>query len=331
MKVVISEGVIKDAAASGAIHKLHRLFYFACEGRHAVVPESTEEANEWLGSLDLQTRLIYQRAIEFSARASSTLSSDVATVLVVGQGGNVWDVKVSRLTLDDAISILNEPLGILLENANNDWCFLYGVMKESERAVVARAIESRWAETVHGGGSDLIQRVSDRSKNPAQRLRTFVLFDSDRRHPNELQPGWAPKQPEACQGYQNENAVIQANVGGYWRLRRRYIESYMPKSELSKVHGVQADKVESFFRLTTQAQWYFNMKKGFRGDEPVENAHRSMDLYSAVSPDDRKALHEGFGRRVADQYQNSKEVEFDWDADALSESAAEVPKLLRLL
>ncbi|MBK4995835.1 hypothetical protein IAE39_004009 [Pseudomonas sp. S37] len=329
MKVIISEGIIKDAVDSGVIHKLHRLFYFACEGRHAVIPESLSEAEEWLASLDVHTKLVYQRALEFSARASSTLASNVSTVVVVAQGSDVWDVRTSSLTLDNAIAMLNEPLGILLENANNDWCFLYGVMKESERAVMARAIEERWAETLHGGGSDLIQRVTERAKSPAQRLRTFVLFDSDRRHPDELRPEWAPRQPEVCQGFQNESAVVQAKVGGYWRLRRRFIESYMPKSELAKMH--ETDKVESFFRLTTQAQWYFNMKKGFRGDEPAENAHRSMNLYGAVSLEDRKALHEGFGRKVADHYQNSKNFEFDWDADALSESAAEVPNLLRLL
>lgn len=331
MKVVVSEGVIKDVSNSGAVHKLHMLFYHACEGRHALIPESFDELNEWLASIDEQTRLVYQRAIDFSARASTTLASDVASVLIISGAEDEWDVDLSHLCIDSAIKLLNEPLGIVLENANNDWCFLYGIMRESERVILNRAMESRWAEAVHGGGSDLIQRISHRANTPAQRLRTFVLFDSDRRHPDELDPSWQPKHSEACQGFHNENAVKKARIGGYWQLRRRYIESYMPKSELAKVYGVKPEAIEAYFRLSSDAQWYFNVKKGFQGDEPIQNAHRSQNLYDAVNEADKKALYLGFGKRVADQYQRSKEIEFDWDRDALNESALELPKLLRLL
>ncbi|MEW5546239.1 hypothetical protein [Pseudomonas soli] len=331
MRVVVGEGVIARFARSEFVYKLHTLFGYVCEGRHVLLPESGEELDEWLGSLDTHTRSAYREALGIAARTAVLQVFNVATVHVVEQGDEIWDSSCSILNLDSALKLLKEPLGIVLENSNNDWSFLYGIMRKSEREILDRALTARWVETVHGGGSDLVNQIAERSTFPAKGLRTFVLFDSDRRHPDELKDDWMPKDQEACQGYHNENAVKKSNVGGYWRLNRRFIESYMPRKELSKVHGVQDEMLEAYFRLSTHGRWYFNIKKGFKGDEPKENSHRSLQLYSSVSEPDKAALHEGFGRKVADQYQNARATDFEWDAEALDEAVSAIPELLRLI
>jgi hypothetical protein len=92
--------------------------------------------------------------------------------------------------------------------------------------------------------------------------------------------------------------------------------------------GVNAGAVEAYFRLSKEGRWYFNMKKGFKGDE---RAGRSRDLYLTVNCDDRQALYEGFTRNLAERYTESVDVEFDWDREALDEAAESLPRLMRML
>jgi hypothetical protein len=332
MIVILSEGVVDTASKTADVTKLHKLFGFAAEGRHILVAASRDEVSSWLKTLDSPTRSVYQQALQLSIRSSATLSTNTATVrITVADTPSNWDRFFATLNIADALSLLQEPLGILLENANNDWHFLRRIIRSSERVKLQRAIDSRWAEALHGGGSDLTQRITERAQVVTKRLRTFVLFDSDRRHPDELNPDWAPQAPEACQGFTTEKVVNQAAIGGYWRLSRRFIESYMPKQEMAQVAALKIETVDAFFRLSIQGQRHFNIKKGFKDDAKVENAHRAKDLYTDVSSQDKQLLHEGLGRKVADRYSVSEAIEFDWDHDARQEALRAVPHLMRLL
>lgn len=331
MKAIVCEGVVPTRARSNDVSMLHRLLYFAIEGRHIVLFESASELEDWLNTLDTPTSQAYRQAVNISSRLSTTLTQDTATVRIAEIEQEHWETPTSTLTIANAINLLAEPLGIVLENAKNDWNFLIGIMRKSERDIVQKAFERRWLEAVHGGGSDIKQLLADRKTNPSTRLRTFSMFDSDRRHPDELAPNWEPINQEACQGYINEISAQSAAIGGYWRLTRRFIESYIPRHELEKVNGVPQGAIDAYFRLSRHGRWYFNMKKGFKGDEPAENAHRAKNLYSAVSQEDRAVLKNGFGRKLADRYQLSGTEEFAWDSDALHEATTELPKLMRLL
>lgn len=332
MIIIISSGVINNLSNTVGVLKLHRLLSFAAEGRHSIIIDSAEEVTDWLDTLDVPTRTAYSQAIALSARTIATLPKDVSVVKVVaGEQSLVWDRPVAELCADDAIRLLEEPLGILLENSTNDWCFLRRIMRSAERIKLQRAVDSRWAEPLHGGGSDITQKLKERASTEPKRLRTFVIFDSDRRHPDELHPSWAPRPPEACQGFTTESAVKNANVGGYWKLDRRFIESYLPKQELLKAIPGKELSVSAFFRLDKNGQWYFNIKKGFKEDSKVANAHRAKSLYVNVPLEDKELLEEGFGSKIANQYSSSDSVEFDWDGDARHEALLAVPQLMRLL
>ena len=332
MIAILSDGVIDTSSKTADVIKLHKLFGFAAEGRHVLIAASTDEASRWLDTLDPPTRAIYQQALLLSIRSSSTLSINTATVRITATDTPAnWDKFSATLNINDALNLLQEPLGILLENANNDWHFLRRIIRSSERVKLQRAIDARWAEPLHGGGSDLTQRIAERARLVTKRLRTFVLFDSDRRHPDELSPDWAPQAPEACQGFTTEKVVTEAAIGGYWRLNRRFIESYMPKQEMTQVAALNIETVDAFFRLSRQEQWHFNIKKGFKDDAKVENAHRAKNLFADVSPEDKELLHNGLGRKVADRYSASEAIEFDWDHDARQEALRAVPQLMRLL
>jgi hypothetical protein len=83
--------------------------------------------------------------------------------------------------------------------------------------------------------------------------------------------------------------------------------------------------------MAKDARWYFNMKRGFHGDDVPENAGRSLDLYDEVGADARQCLANGFGRSVANEYSAAIVESFDWDADCLAEVSSVMPRLMRLL
>lgn len=337
MRVIISGGVIDAAGSTSDVWKLHRLLTLACEGRHAVLVDSPESLKAWLDTIDFVTKSTYTSALDFCARQAVTFPDDVATIHILPTMTSSWADPLAKLTLDDALAVLTEPLGILLENAENDWHFLCGIMRPSERERIKRAVNKSWVEPVHGGGSTLINQLTYRTTIPAKGLRTFVVFDSDRLHPDEFAVTWTPnrpgKNPVACQAFDWEKVVQQQLPQRYWMLRRRFIESYMPQNELSTAASQNANPnaVAAFTRLSKAGRWYFNMKKGFASDENRHDKERCGDLYTHVDSIDRDALKNGFGTNFADHYKSAITHDFNWDDDAREEAERALPKLMRLL
>lgn len=329
----MSRMVMKSLIGSSSSYKLHQVLIFAVERKHVIIFEDPELLHTWVSSQESSLHSVYRSAIELSSRAAATLASDAATIYIVEEQETTWADPVSHCTIDEAVAILNEPLGVFVENADNDWHFLCGLMRPSERERINTAIANGTVVALHGGGATLTERIRSRASIPGRAVRTFAMFDSDRRHPDELDPSWSPTGQEACQGYIVEIVAKQFLFGRYWMLSRRFIESYMPIAEIRGAisANVPLDAPDAFARLSRDAQWYFNMKKGFAGDSAVENAHRKKDLFEGISDDDKNALMSGFGRKLADRYSQLATREFDWDEAALQESARAISNVIRLL
>jgi hypothetical protein len=327
--------IFEDALNAPGIEtwQLHELLIFACSGRHVVSFDSPATRNRCLQTFDPQARADYERVMGLNARAAGTLPADVATVHVRATASPHWEDPVAVLPVADALALLRERLGILVENAANDWSFLLGIMRASDRDRLRRAVDQDWAVALHGGGGTLNAQLRARLAVPKQSLRTFVMFDSDRRHPDELNPAWTPSYPETCDAVEIEALTRAQMPHRYWMLQRRSIESYMPEPELrgeaSRI--ANRDTSDAFYRMTRDERWYFNMKKGFAGDEPAENNHRRRNLYASINASDHAALYKGFGRQLAEHYAHATAREFDWDAEARREAAAVIPRLMRLL
>jgi hypothetical protein len=259
------------------------------------------------------------------------LPANVATIHIEQTAVPRWEDPLAILPLDDALAVLSEPLGIVVENAANDWSFLLGTMRPSEKARVVRAVDLRWVEPIHAGGATMKALLQARLAGRGRGLRTFAMFDSDRRHPRELEAAWAPVPPQACQGYEIEQFGKAHIPNRFWMLARRSIESYIPRRRLEGVPGANAAATAAFYDMAKDARWYFNMKRGFHGDDVPENAGRSLDLYDEVGADARQCLANGFGRSVANEYSAAIVESFDWDADCLAEVSSVMPRLMRLL
>lgn len=337
MKVIVSGEVISAVSVTADVWKLHQLLVLACEGRHAVFVDPPTSLTAWLATIDAPSRLAYTSAIKLCAQQATTFPTDAATIHIMQSGTSVWADPVATLTLDDALEALSEPLGVFVENSANDWHFLCKIMRRSERERIERAAKKGWICALHGGGSTLLAQVESRVKNPATGLRTFVFFDGDRLHPDECAAGWTPvrpgRRPARCQAFGWEQIFKEKLPLRYWMLKRRFIESYMPQSELDKAASpkVNADTVEAFTRFSKAGRWYFNMKEGFAGDERRDDKERCRDLFDQISQADRAALKCGFGNQLANYYSNVDASEFNWDDDAREEAEQALPKLMRLL
>lgn len=329
--------IIYDEALDVPLHhvyKLQTLVGYAFEGRHIIDFESDAGREKCLEWYPLDLRDVCRDAIENQLRKDANRSANAVEIHVKSASGSQWGDPIATVSLDDAYRVLGEPLGILVENYENDWNFLLGVIGTSHKRTLEDALREGWVKRVHGGGSELKKQLLERKGSPAERWRTFALFDSDRRHPDELDPAWRTKDQESCEGFDAEQIARQHFPKKYWMLQRRFIESYMPKKEFDDHHAsrtANSDTVQAFFRMTKPQKWYFNMKGGFEADDKPQNRHRSRDLYQGVSMEDLEALKRGFGKSLAEHYVHAKDRDFDWDLDARDEAKTLIDLLMRLL
>ena len=328
MMVLVDDDVIVAAAASSSVVELHELMIHSYRRRHVVIGNF----EPWFSTLDQQSASSYRTAMGYSIRGSATHIGNVATVHIKLNANGKWHDPIAELSLSDALRLLQEPLGIIVENAKNDWEFLRKLVTQVTRETLDQALSNGWITILHGGGADMVANISRRAAVQHLLLRTFAMFDSDRHHPDELAAGWQPISPVACQGYKTEDTA-RAHLGSrYWRLERRFIESYLPKAELeaheAANRNVLAGATEAFFKMPQRSRSYYNMKDGFNSTS--NNAQvRQQDLYAGVAEPDRALLAKGFSR-AANRYTNSQ-AHFAWDTEAQAEAAAQLPKLLRLI
>lgn len=329
MMVLVDDDVIVAAvAASNNTVEFHELMAHNYRRRHIVIGNF----EPWFATLDQPTANTYRLGMAYSIRGSTTHIDSVATVHVKLNANLAWTDPVAELSLADALSLLKEPLGIFVENAGNDWDFLLKIVSQVTRETLERAVEEGWITVLHGGGADMVTNIVKRSTMQRRILRTFAMFDSDRHHPDELAEGWKPVSPVACQGYLTEIAARTHLGKRYWRLQRRFIESYLPKAEI-EAHELASGNVprgaaEAFFRMPMQSRWYYDMKRGLSSTSNSAQV-RQQGLYAGLGVKDRTLLAKGFGR-AAGRYTESKDP-FAWDPEAMAEAAVQLPKLLRLI
>jgi hypothetical protein len=338
LKVVVTDAIVQAAVTGTQVLKLHDLVAFAKQkNRHFLLFESDASLELIVGTYSVAVQPIYRDLLKQSVRGALTFPSGRSTIKIDVVASSNWNLPVPVLTLDDSIKVLTEKLAVLLENSTNDWNFLLGIMSPMDRRLIQEYVASGWAEPLHGGGDTLGKLLTDRIEVPWACFRTFVLFDSDRLHPDEFQPGWSTarpgRRPASCHAYEWEKKTQQHMPQRYWMLRRRYIESYMPKGELQigKEKKATEEAVNAFFEMPQAARWYFNMKEGFAKDAGRDDSERSRDLYIDITEAQRALLNLGFGNTLAKHYSASVERDFDWDPEARAEADLALPRLLQLL
>jgi hypothetical protein len=216
---------IEDAVFAAQIEPLLllSLIRHGFEGRHVILteplfkPGGKQHVNSWLAQRDGLVRDAVIGAFDRSQRALSSSASRVEA-RVADRKQSHWEGSPPLLTPDDAALLLALPLRLVLENRLTDKHFLLCVASEPRRTALRRALARGWCRAEHGGGlGDMGNYLDSLREDDAERLRTWVMFDSD-----ASSPGLPSEQSEALR-----QKCVEAAVPHH-QLQRRSIENYLP-------------------------------------------------------------------------------------------------------
>ena len=221
--------------------------------------------------------------------------------------------EVIRIHPFGALTILLQPLHVLVEDESSDGAFILWMARILGRDVIRRAYSAGRLVFRHAGGKTQMVKsaaalsygVWARSGQPilSMKFRAVALLDSDARFPGD--------QPNAQIARNIEPHLAFAHV-----LNGRSIENYLPqpyaRRRLQK-DGLGA-AVDSFFKLSEAQREHFPLKRGFRDVVGQAQSHASFMAdnsrhlserghFAAVSTADWPQYAGGFGDQFAEVYQ----------------------------
>ncbi|MFB9360225.1 hypothetical protein [Actinoplanes nipponensis] len=212
-------------------------------------------------------------------------------------GSNSADaVQVSAEDLEDAADDLCQPAVLVVEDQENDGCFVKSVASALGHTRLIDAIDRGWLVIRHAGGERL-ELVAKNELLTFRRLsRIAALLDSDRWTPSDRTNNHVKAERLTALG-------ISVHV-----LELREAENYVPSRILALI-GKPAEtskKLEALKSLTPSQRGYYDMKFGFG---PVASPPRiraeQTELFSTIDMPTLLRLRGGFGRKVlAAMYEN---------------------------
>lgn len=287
---------------------LFRLFRLPGFGLHTieVSPPSSGLLERWLLGLDDRAQEECRLALELSYEALARFPGG-ARLRVSLTAQPRWE-RPTVLTLQDALRVLESPLRVLVENQRRDGAFL---------AAIGFRYRRRWAdlqqggvELRHGGGvTEMSEQVRACGPGTIDRLRTFVIFDSD---------ALAPGQPSA-QSQRLRKECEELKIPHH-QLMRRAAENYLPPPALAEKttrrgreqQDLFLEAAQAFGRLEPAQRHHFNMKAGFQGDDKNSRRHEADQLFANVADEIRRPLARGFGRDVGDLFADPELLQEQW-------------------
>ncbi|NBC47324.1 MAG: hypothetical protein GVY22_04890 [Gammaproteobacteria bacterium] len=225
---------------------------------------------DWLDSLpDACCRQVRQ-ILEQGVRAASGSSADAVGIRLVAEPRSDW--AAGRLCLDDALRLLQTPLGVMVENRRADWRFLLALAPPVQRDQLQHALDQGWLEILHAGGlgdmkawlEELLVKPFTSVSNAARLLRLWVMFDRDADSADRSQPSQASiAMKTLC-----ESAPARPWPLGHYQLGRRAIENYLPVVAIAELarrlnsNGPdqhQFGTVNRWFWATTYGEYFTGM------------------------------------------------------------------------
>ena len=267
---------------------LDRLMHKVEDGWHVWVVSGLEgfEATPWLP--EAGTRAPWLRELCRRSAAGPGAWS---------RGPHGRQVRVTRartgptdMTPEEAVSLAEEPLTVLVENRFGDGAFLERVVHELDRP-----LRDWWSgvgqparvDSVGGKGKmrEEVRRRTDRTVRP----RLVVVVDSDRRAPDEQASRDARRLARTC-----EELRVPC-----WVLAKREAENYLPRVLLEQRPNAGSEhrqQVDAWDGLDEDQKDHYDMKDGLAEEpEPAEEA-----LFGGLSAHERATLAAGFGSKVGE-------------------------------
>ena len=257
--------------------------------------------------------------IRSSAKATSRDGASDAVTLVIddsaASNGEILQGKVIRAHPLGALTILMQPLHLIVEDEGSDGAFVLWMARLLGRDTLRRSYDDGRLLFRHAGGKGQMAKsavaltfgVWPRDNRPilSLQLRAVALLDSDARFPGD--------QPNA--GFVQ---AVLPHVAAVHMLSGRCIENYAPQKYVRRRLGEDglAAASDAYFRMTDEQRNYFPIRRGFLdkatppqpqalatflGDASRDQAER--DQYSTVNPQDWAQFAAGFGTRLGTIFQ----------------------------
>ena len=256
--------------------------------------------------------------IKSSAKATSRdRASDAVTVRIddlASPSGEVLAGEVIRIHPFGALTLLTQPLHVIVEDESSDGAFILWMARLLGRDTIQRSYRAGRLWFRHAGGkTQLVKSASalsfgvwPRNNQPvlSLQLRAVAMLDSDARF-----PGDAPN-AQISQDLQQYVAFVHI-------LNGRYIENYVPEVYARRRLGNEglAAPAEAYFRMTESQRDHFPIRRGFTTDstppQPQDHASFLADAnreagernhYRTVPPVDWEQFAGGFGGRMVAVY-----------------------------
>jgi hypothetical protein len=157
------------------------------------------------------------------------------------------------------------PLLLVLEDRQAGKHFLRCVLPHPRRGELRAALERGWIRAEHGGGLGTMKNyVESLQDEPSERMRVWVLFDSDAQ-----QPAQPSRDSEALR-----KSCIAAPLSHH-QLQRRSIENYLPQEALFHWAGLRRGvpatqrlrQVQAFAAMQPKEQRHHAGMKELFGDD----------------------------------------------------------------
>lgn len=228
--------------------------------------------------------------------------------LFMSRKSNIFRIGLKKndgfITIDEAINLVNKPFLVCMENNRNDKNFLNFFCDEGERNLLQELESTSELEYWSGGGTgELKAKVKG---DDFCKITSYVFFDSDQ----------LPFDPTTIERTSKDIKEICINKNiRYSILKRRFIESYVPKKSLHNYVLKNRKKsvliynalFQEFINLSCEeTKHFFNMKYGLNADvKRVGGREELINRYFHKIPENKISFFDqGFGDKLSSIFED---------------------------
>lgn len=302
MRILVSDAVLADRAQWPDFESLLDRARFNRCYVDAANPASVS-ANLWLQQVDPGRQAIWSSMTGWAARDAALFRM---RTMVADPHPNPAARPYPRISLRDAIGLVDQPDVLWVENDRNDRRFLLSMMPAEQRAMFhAWEANGNFRFDSRGGLGELrvaLEELTARGTLDPRKNR--ALFDSDGEVPGDMSRD-AADMMAFCQ---------RTNLDAHC-LQRRAIENYIPQKALwgwansgGRDGNERRDKLRAFYRMNAGQRDHFRMKRGWENQMSAQvTAH-----FANVPAADRVTLANGIDNDIASVYETFMNSIFEW-------------------
>jgi hypothetical protein len=200
--------------------------------------------------------------------------------------------SANSFNFQEAKIFFGQQVILILENNLNDSYFVDCILRNfrNKSKLLRKHRENFWLSYGNAGGCDniinfitgLMKAYDQLPKENKDYLRCMVLLDSDKEYED------AATKPDRIKLFK----FLIANNVPYHVLEKREMENYIPDEVLDSIPEID-EYIQAYNKLTPKQKDYFDLEKGFDGQNLKSFSPEVQALYNGVGAKDFAALRKG--------------------------------------